>query len=212
MPFRKDGRGHFGQYFHDLMTELGYRKRILDDQIRGESGFPPKTCVPDNKREAKRLKRHEAKYVSLMFKVANCTAWNLRDRQAYVLPAKWFSRWEKYMEYDEPNNKHNKERTNGAETAMSPGEINAKQLAMDPKEHFHHHASPDALCNVVLQPYMKENRDFYVVSKELWEYLSKKYSGASLMRYYIPMGFNGMTRLDLRLAKVLLLFIIYPTI
>ncbi len=200
-----------GQYFHDLMSELAYRKRTLEDRPKLPEGSPGKD-KEINKREAKRAKRKEAKYVALLLKIGGSTNWNQHDRQSYLLPTKWLNRWKKHIEYEEFVNKHKAVHFGASSAALSspaqdtPGPITCTEIMADSKEYFHNYSCPEALCNFVIKEGMEEGKDYLTISKELWKYLKNKYDGNPFARYQINIGNNGMKKLDLKLSRVHFLF------
>ena len=193
------------------MTEFSHRKRAMEEHVRPiDTESASKKDKEVNKREAKRAKRREAKYVAMLLKVSSSTNWNAHDRTAYVLPTKWFSRWKKYVEYEEFVNKHKAAYFGaaGAPAIEHPGRITSEELLADTKEFFHNYSSPEAICNLVLRDFIEESKDYMILSKEIWNYLQKKYEGKSLVRYYINVGLNGNHKLDLKLSRVSLLILL----
>jgi hypothetical protein len=199
------------QYFSDLMADLGQRKRALEANIHKTSESAQKADNEKNKRELKRAKRREAKYAAMLLKTGNSTSWNEHDRQHYIMQSKWLSRWKKYVEYDEHVIKHKEgcklvkinSGNSQASTYPSPGPITNKQMMLDSKEYYHDFTCSDSIYNNILQDLLEMDKDYHIVSKELWEFLHEKYGGITVARNNIPVGPNGARRLDLKLTKVI---------
>ena len=181
--------------------------------------FPPKGDLTgeQNKREIKRARRNEARYVAMQFKVANCTKWNEYDIQTFILSAKWFGKWKNYVEYDELINGHKRttpsihsaSTTNGGTNSLTsyqhPGPIANDHLLLDQKEYFRDFSCPNSICNTVISDCFEENKDYYVISKQMWQYLHNKYGGMTIARNSIPVGPNGLRKVDLKFTRVILI-------
>jgi len=124
------------------------------------------------------------------------TRWTSLDRDCYIIPAKWFSRWDDYVK-----GSGDIKGLSGAER-LSPGPIDNQSLLMDSKEYYHNYSCSAAACNHILRESLEENRDYYVVSREIWEYLFNTYGGLELRRENIYISPNGKTRPDIKLEKV----------
>lgn len=182
---RKKSNGDHNEYFRELMTELSQRNKQLREKIWADkvSFTRPHT------------QKDEAAHVSSLFSVTTRTKWTFFDKEVFILPTKWFEKWKAYVNYDGGNNPP-------MEHIPPPGQISTQSLLLESKDYFHDFSCPNALSNHILRDSMEEKRDFYIVSKDIWEYLHSIYGGQPIQRNRIVIEHNGKTMLDLKLQKV----------
>jgi len=152
----------------------------------------------------------EAKHIAKLFKTMNCTRWNNRDSARFIISAKWFAKWKAYIGYDEFILKSSKGNSGTSMLFLNtthPGPILNDKLLIDSKECLHDYACQSEICNTALRETAEENKDYYIVTSDIWNYLHNKYTGLAIPRKSISIGSNGSNYYELNLSKVILLYI-----
>jgi hypothetical protein len=165
----------------------------------------------------------QAKYVAGLIWVLRKTRWSKLERECYLVSSRWFEKWAAYVDlyrYFNPgkgvltplyysNGGMEDDEVPGLGKEF-PGAIDNQCLLADGKDYYHNFNTPQAKCNYVLREGLEEGREYYVVTKEIWDYLHKIYGGMTLRRDCIFIGNNGKTKLDIKMEKVRLLFFVFP--
>lgn len=131
------------------------------------------------------------------------------------MSAKWFDRWAAYVRFDryfnmvkgrltsayylpDPSGQHEQDYS----AVAQPGPIDNQILLKESKEYYHNLYSQNAICNFALRDSLEENRDYYVVTRDIWDFLHKRYGGMTVRRESILLGRNGKLKPDINLERV----------
>jgi len=199
------------EYLRNLLESLTKRKTQLEERVRTtrksqESG----SSGPIIKHKPAQQARHVASLIAVMRR----TKWTKFDKELCILSARWFEKWSNYVRFDKYFNASkgqlklyyfNSHDANEADsTHEPPGPIDNQTLLMESKEYYHNLCHPNATCNHILRESLEENRDYYVVTREIWEYLCGIYDGTKVHRHNIFIGPNGKMYPDIKLERVFL--------
>lgn len=156
----------------------------------------------------------QATHVANLIFILRTTSWTRCDRRCYLVAAEWFDRWSEYVDFSKHFSMKKiqlgsvySQAQESAETFVSdeyPGEIGNQCLLANEKEFYHNYSHPKALCNLVLRESLEENRDYYIVTRDIWDYLRSIYRGFELPRDCVSVGANGRILADVKMPKVLL--------
>jgi len=127
----------------------------------------------------------EAQYIAEMFKILNHTYWHKNDHEYYIISLKWLNKWKQYVNYDEVvrsmENKIDIKNINH-KPAVCPGTISNETLILEQKDYFHDFNNLESHFNIALRENVQRDRDFIIVSKDIWDYLNKRYGGIKIIR------------------------------
>lgn len=165
------------------------KKRTISEQM---------PCLVKSLNLSKREVKAEMKHVENLMKIQCNTRWSDVDNEVYIMPAKWLDYWKEHVNYSNSCCS-----SVNSEINASPNPISYKEIMMQSEEYYH---SPNSLDQFkwILKEKAKEEKDYYIVSKELWEFLHKKYGGDEAIRYRIYYHMNSSKKLDIKFSKVIL--------
>jgi hypothetical protein len=73
---------------------------------------------------------------------------------------------------------------------------------MDARDFFHNRTEPNYYSNYPLKEGCFKDREYFLISKGLWEYLYAIYNGTEIKRYAIKMNMAGTLDREPELIKV----------
>lgn len=192
-------------YFKELLAELRQRRIQLDEKIREKSSEKKNMHASTHGKED--LKR-EALITQNLFATMRKTRWTYFEHSAYIISAKWLNKWKEYVSFDKvvqlnrgiaPQNEY----PSNPDPASVPGPIDNEGLLLDKKEYFHNFSNFCGIANCIIRDTFEEKRDYYLVSKDCWDYLHRKYGGTYILkRCKVPIDYNGKVKLDIKFFKV----------
>jgi len=159
--------------------------------------------------------KQQAKKIAELIWIFRKTRWNKFEKECYIMSARWFDKWAIYVDFYKYFNVSKGTLTSAYYTADNedlefsagkehPGIIDNQCLIADSKEYYHNFTNPQALCNFILRDSLEENRDYYIVTKDIWDYLHSIYGGMALRRDCIILSPNGRIKIDTKMEKVFL--------
>eukprot|EP00826_Nyctotherus_ovalis_P020206 TRINITY_DN16327_c0_g2_i3.p1 TRINITY_DN16327_c0_g2~~TRINITY_DN16327_c0_g2_i3.p1 ORF type:complete len:254 (-),score=19.34 TRINITY_DN16327_c0_g2_i3:15-776(-) len=173
-------RKHRTTYFSGLVSALSRREAVLKAPVLAASGGSGAS------------RAQQATHVANLIFILRTTNWTRCDRRCYLVTTEWFDRWSEYVDFSKHFNMKKvqlgsvyTQAQESAEAIVSdeyPGEIGNQCLLANEKEFYHNYGHPKALCNFVLREPLEENRDYYIVTKDIWDYLRSIYRGFELPR------------------------------
>jgi len=188
-----------------LLTKLGrksknsYLSRLLTKLSKYEVSTPSLQTHQDNI-------TLQANYIAELRLLMKQTNWSKSDTECYILSGNWFNKWGKYVNFTECFEGKKKRIEMKSEDMESnsehPGEITNEQLLASNKEFYHNYNNESAQCNTVIKDTAEMNRDYYIITKEIWNYLYELYNGYTLKRDCIYFGKNGIVIPDIMMSKV----------
>lgn len=148
----------------------------------------------------------QAKYVAELIVIMKKTNWSMYDRECYLISSDWFTKWAGYVGL--PRYLNNIDtitdlKLKNAETntiQSHPGPIDNEALIANTKGLLFHSQGNNKL---VLRENLEENKDFYVLTKDIWNYLYFLYGGTAIQRDCIILGGNGRIKKDIKMLKVI---------
>jgi hypothetical protein len=107
-------------------------------------------------------------------------------KMVYLLPADWLEKWKKYNNYYEfmgDENKKTEFMEEEAEKVDSLGPIDISNILVPDTEPYLIDPSFDELyANLPIKLGLEENRDFFIVNEEVWNFLYQRYGGIPIPR------------------------------
>ena len=107
------------------------------------------------------------------------STWSDHDNEVFIVPSKWLNNLKAHI--------YSKDK--------EPGPISYKDLMLDRGEYYHS-LDEENQFNWILKETAEEEKDYYIVSKELWEHFNDSYDGERVIRY------RQDKQIDLKLSKV----------
>ena len=204
-------------YFRDLICELSRREKVLE-----EKQGPPANRSDANlqQKEIIHSRQKEAKYVYNLMKVLKLTRWCNRESLRYIISSKWFSKWKAYVGYEDFILKKGKSSNGSVHSNATgnnlakyaflnsphPGAISNQSLILDSSNCYHDFSNPVSVCNSAIRETAEETKDYYILTNDLWSFISAKYdTDIDISRKIIPNGINGSLKLDISLSRVSIL-------
>ena len=104
----------------------------------------------------------------------------------YILPANWLKRWRQYNEYNTivGGEAINEDMEEELEVPDYLGPIDPTDL-LDPNFNLIDTNPAEYYTNLQLRRGVEENKDFYLISEQFWNYLYARYGGIPLPRFTI---------------------------
>lgn len=164
------------KYLNRLMAELRRRDEAVGK--RGEKFRGP----------GKRNVKAEKKHLEMLMKVQCNSRWSDHDNEVFIVPSKWLNYWKDCANNEEP------------EHGEDPGPVSHSEIMLDPNEYYHS-LDRESQFDWVLKETAEEEKDYYVASKELWEFLQGLYGGTEAIRFRLSSCANHR-KLDVRFSKV----------
>lgn len=118
------------------------------------------------------------------------------------MPCRWFDKWKSFIEYDELKSFTQIDTPSSGREPNYPGPITYKELLADDKEYLHNYSAPERLRDVVIKHSAEEGKNYFVVSKDLYEYLQENYGGEAILRHQLEIGCNGLKKYYPKLIQV----------
>lgn len=101
----------------------------------------------------------------------------------YLLPADWLEKWKKYNNYYEFMGDENKKTEFMEEEADSLGPIDIlTMLVPDTEPYLIDPSFEELYANLPIKLGLEENRDFFIVNEEVWNFLYQRYGGIPVPR------------------------------
>jgi len=119
----------------------------------------------------------------MLMKVQCNTRWSDKDNEVFIVPSQWLNYWK-----DNGNTKSNL------------GAISYKEIMRDENEYYHS-LEKESQFDWVLKETVEEERDYYLASKELWEFLHEFHGGSEAIRYRFR-SYTIQKKLDIQFSKV----------
>lgn len=140
--------------------------------------------------ESKELKvigesKGESKYIETLMKIQCESRWSDYDNEVFIVPSKWLNSWKAHIHFKD----------------KEPGPISCKDLMLD-REEYYHSLDGESQFDWILKETVKEEKDYYITSREIWEELNNLYGGERAIRY------RQHKVIDLKLSKVAPLIIL----
>lgn len=193
-------------YFHKIITQLSQKRIKVEERKEPQSAELSGWNLS-----------YQAKYVSNLIFTMKKTNWTKYDRECFLVSIDWFNKWAQYSNFFryfnasegklnyyniEDQDKENQSENNG------PGRINNLILMVDQKEYYRNFSHRKAKCNYALKDTLEEQKDYYVLTKEIWNYLHTIYGGDEFARDCIFLNINGRIKSDIKMLKVIYFYII----
>lgn len=140
----------------------------------------------------KRNMKAKAKHIEMLMKVQCNTRWSDKDNEVFIVPSKWLNYWK-----DSINSGNSKCDSEGK---MNPGIITYNEIMVS-KNDYYHSLEKESQFDWVLRETVEEEKDYYVASKELWEFLHELYGGPEAIRYRTD-SYASHRKLDIKFSKV----------
>eukprot|EP00826_Nyctotherus_ovalis_P025626 TRINITY_DN1987_c0_g2_i1.p1 TRINITY_DN1987_c0_g2~~TRINITY_DN1987_c0_g2_i1.p1 ORF type:complete len:170 (+),score=15.55 TRINITY_DN1987_c0_g2_i1:392-901(+) len=148
----------------------------------------------------------QAKRVEVLRAIMENTNWTAQDRLWYAISSEWFSQWSGYISYfSMPSNNSNSSSLEKTLTPPSPGPINNQSLRVDAREYSRNYY-PQRREGLMLKETVDEDKDYQIVTQDIWEYLYSLYGGDDLPINSIPLGANARSKKDIKTLKVSIKF------
>ena len=154
----------------------------------------------------------QAKYIAGLVWILRKTNWTKYEKECYIISARWFDKWAAYVDFPKYSSKGNLtplyyttpsgDDINFGTGKEHPGAIDNQYLLAEAKEYYHNFSYLQDKCNFVFRDGLEENRDYYVVTKDIWDYLHSIYGGLALSRDCMYAGVNGRMKIDIKMEKV----------
>lgn len=139
----------------------------------------------------KRNMKANAKHIEMLMKVQCNTRWSDQDNEVFIVPSKWLNYWKDFI------NSGNSECD--SEDKENPGPIAYNEIMLNKDDYYH--SLEESQFDWVLKETVEEEKDYYVASKDLWEFLHELYGGSGAVRYRID-SYVSHKKLDIKFSKV----------
>ena len=146
----------------------------------------------------------QATYVANLIWIMKKTTWCKYDRKCYLISADWLEKWRKYVQFDEEGDCVNNENLE-VDLKENPGPIQNQFLIEEDKDFIHNPLCSESPYNFIIKKELKENKEYYVVTKDIWNYLYSIYGGKEIGRDCIYFGANGRIHQDITMLKVIVI-------
>lgn len=125
-------------------------------------------------------------------------AFNMPENESfYVISVKWLNKWKKYTSYDEVTKNRDPNLKWFGQT--KPGRINEDIVEQNAR--FIRYPDDEDYRNIFLKEEIQEKRDYELITKDAWEFISSKYSNIAVERFAFTYA-NGMKAVEVRLKRV----------
>lgn len=131
---------------------------------------------------------------------------------AWIVSIKWLQNYHKFILFDQFNNGLNESQIKMADDhfeSAHPGPISNLQDLIENDTQFQNLYGTNTLTDLkseYIDTYLdtkhNANYDFKIFNQELWEFLSKKYGGLEIKRYYTRNSYNCSVEAKLRALRL----------
>jgi ubiquitin carboxyl-terminal hydrolase 4/11/15 len=106
-----------------------------------------------------------------------------------------FNNWKEYVDHDNLAKDNSKDfKSIILKLHKKPEKINEDLLRVDKELLFY--PDKDHPCSIYLKKDLERDRDYMIVSQEIWEYFEKKYGGTPIKRNFISNSSKQITLTD----------------